>query len=164
MNLDEMDLSVRTYNCLKRAGINTIVELSNKTTDDIYKIRNLGRSSLSEILNVMKVNGFTFRDVEMFPENIHINSITAEISENAAKFQYKMEDKVLSTWGYNKSDIENALKELAEFKSIGLEPIQINQVLKYVKAAIRDSQPFEGDKVFIHISELAHILHLRLGG
>ena len=46
MNIDELELSVRSYNCLKRAGINTVEELTNKTAEDMMKVRNLGRKSL----------------------------------------------------------------------------------------------------------------------
>ena len=45
MSIDELELSVRSYNCLKRAGINTVEELCNKTSDDMMKVRNLGRKS-----------------------------------------------------------------------------------------------------------------------
>ena len=50
MSIDELELSVRSYNCLKRAGINTVEELCNKTSDDMMKVRNLGRKSLEEVL------------------------------------------------------------------------------------------------------------------
>ncbi len=50
MSIDELELSVRSYNCLKRAGINTVSELCNKTPDDMMKVRNLGRKSLEEVL------------------------------------------------------------------------------------------------------------------
>ena len=50
MNIDELELSVRSYNCLKRAGINTVEELINKTPEDMMKVRNLGRKSLEEVL------------------------------------------------------------------------------------------------------------------
>ena len=49
MSIDELELSVRSYNCLKRAGINTVEELTNKTPDDMMKVRNLGRKSLDEV-------------------------------------------------------------------------------------------------------------------
>ena len=49
MNIDELELSVRSYNCLKRAGINTVEELCNKTPEDMMKVRNLGRKSLEEV-------------------------------------------------------------------------------------------------------------------
>ncbi len=51
MTIEELDLSVRSYNCLKRAGINTVQELSTKTEDDMMKVRNLGRKSLDEVKN-----------------------------------------------------------------------------------------------------------------
>lgn len=54
MNIDELELSVRSFNCLKRAGINTVEELTNKTPEDMMKVRNLGRKSLEEVLNKLK--------------------------------------------------------------------------------------------------------------
>ena len=51
MTIEELDLSVRSYNCLKRAGINTVQELSTKSEDDMMKVRNLGRKSLDEVKN-----------------------------------------------------------------------------------------------------------------
>ncbi len=54
MNIDELELSVRAYNCLKRAGINTVQELINKTPEDMMKVRNLGRKSLEEVLAKLK--------------------------------------------------------------------------------------------------------------
>ena len=50
MSIEELELSVRSFNCLKRAGINTVEELTNKTPDDMMKVRNLGRKSLEEVL------------------------------------------------------------------------------------------------------------------
>jgi len=49
MTIEELDLSVRSYNCLKRAGINTVMELANKSEDEMMKVRNLGRKSLEEV-------------------------------------------------------------------------------------------------------------------
>lgn len=54
MNIDELELSVRSYNCLKRAGINTVEELISKTPEDMMKVRNLGRKSLDEVLAKLK--------------------------------------------------------------------------------------------------------------
>ena len=51
MTIEELDLSVRSYNCLKRAGINTVEDLIGKTEDDMMKVRNLGRKSLEEVIN-----------------------------------------------------------------------------------------------------------------
>lgn len=57
MNIDELELSVRSFNCLKRAGINTVEELTNKTPEDMMKVRNLGRKSLEEVLSKLKELG-----------------------------------------------------------------------------------------------------------
>jgi len=57
MTIEELDLSVRSYNCLKRAGINTVEDLTNKTEEDMMKVRNLGRKSLEEVLQKLQVLG-----------------------------------------------------------------------------------------------------------
>ena len=57
MSIDELELSVRSYNCLKRAGINTVEELTNKTSEDMMKVRNLGKKSLDEVLAKLKELG-----------------------------------------------------------------------------------------------------------
>ena len=57
MSIDELELSVRSYNCLKRAGINTVEELTNKTPDEMMRVRNLGRKSLEEVLAKLKELG-----------------------------------------------------------------------------------------------------------
>ncbi len=59
MNIDELELSVRSYNCLKRAGINTVEELTNKTSEDMMKVRNLGKKSLEEVLGKLKELGLS---------------------------------------------------------------------------------------------------------
>lgn len=64
MNIDELELSVRSYNCLKRAGINTVEELINKTPEDMMKVRNLGRKSLDEVLAKLKELGLSLNDSE----------------------------------------------------------------------------------------------------
>ena len=64
MSIDELELSVRSYNCLKRAGINTVEELTNKTSDDMMKVRNLGRKSLEEVLAKLKELGLELNNAE----------------------------------------------------------------------------------------------------
>lgn len=61
MSIDELELSVRSYNCLKRAGINTVEELTNKTAEDMMKVRNLGRKSLEEVLSKLKELGLSLK-------------------------------------------------------------------------------------------------------
>jgi DNA-directed RNA polymerase subunit alpha len=65
MNIDEMELSVRSYNCLKRAGINTVAELINKTPDEMMKVRNLGRKSLEEVLAKLDELGLELNKSEL---------------------------------------------------------------------------------------------------
>ena len=61
LSIEELDLSVRSYNCLKRAGINTVEDLANKTEEDMMKVRNLGRKSLEEVLNKMAELGLALK-------------------------------------------------------------------------------------------------------
>lgn len=61
MNIDELELSVRSFNCLKRAQINTVEELVNKTEDEMMKVRNLGRKSLEEVINKLEELGLGFK-------------------------------------------------------------------------------------------------------
>lgn len=64
MSIDELELSVRSHNCLKRAGINTVEELCNKTSEDMMKVRNLGRKSLEEVLAKLKELGLSLNSNE----------------------------------------------------------------------------------------------------
>ena len=58
MTIEELDLSVRSFNCLKRAGINTVEDLINKSEEDMMKVRNLGRKSLDEVVEKLNSLGF----------------------------------------------------------------------------------------------------------
>lgn len=64
MSIDELELSVRSYNCLKRANINTVKELCSKTPDEMMKVRNLGRKSLEEVLAKLKELGLSLNEGE----------------------------------------------------------------------------------------------------
>ena len=61
MTIEELDLSVRSFNCLKRAGINTVEDLINKSEEDMMKVRNLGRKSLEEVIYKLQSLGFSLR-------------------------------------------------------------------------------------------------------
>ena len=61
LTIDELDLSVRSFNCLKRAGINTVEDLINKSEEDMMKVRNLGRKSLEEVIAKLNSFGFTLK-------------------------------------------------------------------------------------------------------
>ena len=64
MTIEELDLSVRSFNCLKRAGINTVEDLINKSEEDMMKVRNLGRKSLDEVVLKLSSLGFELRNEE----------------------------------------------------------------------------------------------------
>ncbi len=64
MPIEELELSVRSYNCLKRAGIATVEDLANKTEDDMMKVRNLGKKSLDEVINKLHSLGLEFAQEE----------------------------------------------------------------------------------------------------
>ena len=61
MTIEELDLSVRSFNCLKRAGIDTVEDLVNKTTDDMIKVRNLGKKSLEEVIQKLESLGLSLK-------------------------------------------------------------------------------------------------------
>jgi len=61
MTIEELDLSVRSYNCLKRAGINTVEELTRRTEEDMMKVRNLGKKSLQEVKEKLAALGLSMR-------------------------------------------------------------------------------------------------------
>ena len=64
MTIEELDLSVRSYNCLKRAGINTVEELANKSEEDMMKVRNLGKKSLEEVIQKLEELGLNLKPSE----------------------------------------------------------------------------------------------------
>jgi DNA-directed RNA polymerase subunit alpha len=64
MSVEDMDLSVRSYNCLKRAGINTVEDLIKKTEDDMLKVKNLGRKSLDEVIHKLESLGLGLKTNE----------------------------------------------------------------------------------------------------
>ena len=62
MTIEELDFSVRSFNCLKRAGINTVKDLASLTQDDLMKVRNLGKKSLKEVKEKLAEIGLSFRE------------------------------------------------------------------------------------------------------
>ena len=64
MSIDELEFSVRAYNCLNRANINTLQDLTEKSKNEMMKIRNLGKKSLKEVIDKVKEMGFSFRSEE----------------------------------------------------------------------------------------------------
>jgi DNA-directed RNA polymerase subunit alpha len=63
-SIDEMELSVRSFNCLKRAGIHTVEDLTKKSEEDMLKVRNLGRKSLDEVIQKLQSYGLSLRNQE----------------------------------------------------------------------------------------------------
>ena len=64
MAIEDMDLSVRSYNCLKRANIHTVEDLTRKTEDEMLKVRNLGRKSLDEVIIKLESYGLSLSNKE----------------------------------------------------------------------------------------------------
>ena len=64
LTIEELDLSVRSFNCLKRANINTVEDLISKTEDEMMKVSNLGRKSLEEVINKLAMMGLHLADEE----------------------------------------------------------------------------------------------------
>jgi hypothetical protein len=109
MYLDELGLSVRAYNCLRRAGINTVEDLCNKTPDDMMKVRNLGRRCLEEVINIMKVNGWKFKDE---PEILNLASdCYGHDTLMIAKAEY---DRIVNDRDYWEREAKKAVAMLGE--------------------------------------------------
>ena len=64
MTIEELDLSVRAFNCLKRAGVNTVGDLISKSPDEMMKVRNLGKKSLEEVISKLESLGFNLNHEE----------------------------------------------------------------------------------------------------
>ncbi|MBQ2716485.1 MAG: DNA-directed RNA polymerase subunit alpha, partial [Clostridia bacterium] len=64
MTIEELDLSVRSFNCLKRAGIDTVEDLVSRSEDEMIKVRNLGKKSLEEVILKLESLGLTLRNDE----------------------------------------------------------------------------------------------------
>ena len=64
MTIEELDLSVRSFNCLKRAGIDTVEDLINRSEEDMIKVKNLGKKSLDEVINKLASLGLALRKEE----------------------------------------------------------------------------------------------------
>jgi DNA-directed RNA polymerase subunit alpha len=64
MTIEDLDLSVRSYNCLKRANINTVADLARKSEEDMMKVRNLGRKSLEEVKKKLIELGLALTEIE----------------------------------------------------------------------------------------------------
>lgn len=68
MTIEELELSVRSYNCLKRAGINTVEDLVNKTEEEMMKVRNLGKKSLEEVIQKLHSLGLSLKKSDSTPK------------------------------------------------------------------------------------------------
>ena len=69
MTIDELDLSVRSFNCLKRANINTVADLINKTGEDMMKVRNMGKKSLDEVQKKLEMMGLSLASEDSVSNN-----------------------------------------------------------------------------------------------
>ena len=69
MTIDELDLSVRSFNCLKRANINTVEDLISKTGEDMMKVRNMGKKSLDEVQKKLEMMGLSLASEESGTNN-----------------------------------------------------------------------------------------------
>ena len=64
MTIEDLDLSVRSFNCLKRAGINTVEDLTNRTESEMIKVKNLGKKSLEEVIHKLQALGLELKSEE----------------------------------------------------------------------------------------------------
>ena len=86
MNIDELELSVRSYNCLKRAGINTVEELCNRTSEDMMKVRNLGRKSLEEVLAKLKELGLQLNPSDEVINRSYVHDVSSAAGDAVERY------------------------------------------------------------------------------
>lgn len=92
VKIEELDLSARSYNCLKRAGITTIGEIAERTEEDMQKIRNLGRKSLKEVEEKLKEHGLSFKKSTPFLPEKEDESATVDLSSVILDLDMPMDD------------------------------------------------------------------------
>lgn len=90
MSMDEIELSIRSYNCLKRAGINTVEELCNMTSEDMRHVRNLGRKDLERILMELKEQGVRLEPYEVSTECTEQNQSGKDKCDQLRKIRSKI--------------------------------------------------------------------------
>lgn len=101
--VEELDLSVRSFNCLKRAGINTVEDLCQRTLKDMIKVRNLGRKSLEEVRSKLEALGLTFKDAELDDDrmkSVIFGSVIGDAMGVPVEFKSREELKVDPVTGY----------------------------------------------------------------
>lgn len=109
--VEELDLSVRAFNCLKRAGINTVEELCQRTLKDMIKVRNLGRKSLEEVRSKLEALGLSFKDSELDENRIKsaiFGSVIGDAMGVPVEFKSREElkqDPVTTFDGYGSHDV-----------------------------------------------------------
>lgn len=102
-SIDSLDLSVRAFNCLKRAGINSVEELCNRTLKDMMKVRNLGRKSLEEVRSKLEALGLTFKDAELDDDrmkSVIFGSVIGDAMGVPVEFKSREELKADPVTGY----------------------------------------------------------------
>ena len=93
--IDELEFGVRTYNCLKRAGIRTLRDICKKTPEDMMKVRNLGRRGQEEVLAMLKAKGLTLKETEEDDELFTSDTISSSIDTESKVFSLKENFKVI---------------------------------------------------------------------
>ena len=88
LTIEELDLSVRSFNCLKRANINTVEDLISKTEDEMMKVRNLGRKSLEEVINKLAMMGLHLADEDN--NNFSMPADVPRLTKNPDKEETEM--------------------------------------------------------------------------
>lgn len=101
VSIDELELSVRAYNCLKRAGIDTLGELMQMSSEDMMRVRNLGRKPLEEILNKMHEYGVGLSDEDIPQGGFSADRFGASYMEPGALDAMSLDDMGLSVRSYN---------------------------------------------------------------
>lgn len=119
MTIEELELSVRTYNCLRHAGISTVEDICNRTIEDMMKDRNLGKRSIDEVCNKLEELGLSFKpslveDVEETGDNINEKD-EGELFKKAQEIQEVIEDFTVSLFKASTKDKEESSEVYTTF-------------------------------------------------
>lgn len=119
MTIEEMDLSIRAYNCLKRAGINTVGDITSRTIDEFMKVRNLGRKALEEVLAKIESMGLKLKDeVEQESE------LEEELKQENANSQQEKTEETKVHEDERKEDVEVEKQEETNEEDVGTEELK----------------------------------------
>jgi hypothetical protein len=147
LTIVELDLSVRSYNCLTRAGINTVKDIIEKSEEDLMRVRNLGKRSYDEVIEKLQSLGIVIVDEHFVYENLDVNS------ESYMKKMKVLEEKINSNEYISEEQKEELRKLLYEkFNVTGVDNQEIQSDLEDIESSESVEEPSK-EELVKHILE-----------